>query len=175
MKNHSLYLASIVLLFVIVSCEGPEGPEGPAGPAGANGSTGSTGSTGPQGPAGVSGNADVTQYNYAGFTFPATSTFTIPENTTTMDKSLLLCYVQNGSLWYFMPGYTSGGSNFLRLWYGTGSPSSSMTLSRVSGTGDITFDAMRILVAPASTVTNGRHNIDWSNYDEVATHFDLEK
>ena len=53
--------ASLILVVVLLACEGPTGPQGPAGqagaagPAGAAGATGSTGATGATGPEGVQG------------------------------------------------------------------------------------------------------------------------
>lgn len=52
------YSASLLLLVVLLACEGPEGPEGPQGPVGPAGESGTTGAAGPagvQGPPGPQG------------------------------------------------------------------------------------------------------------------------
>lgn len=173
MKATYKLFTSVILSVFILSCEGPEGPVGPAGPAGADGATGSTGATGPTGPVGATGNADVTQYNYDAFQYPTTSSFSIPVGSTLFDKSLVLCYVRNGSLWYPMPGYSSGAASLFRLYYSTGSTSTTQYWTLVSGSGTASFDGMRILVAPASKLVNGRGKINWENYEEVKTFFGL--
>jgi Collagen triple helix repeat (20 copies) len=47
--------AAVLLLAVLIACEGPMGPAGPTGPQGTAGPQGPAGPTGPMGPAGPAG------------------------------------------------------------------------------------------------------------------------
>ncbi len=168
-----IFVSASTLFFYIIflsACKGDIGPEGPAGPAGANGATGATG------PTGATGSANVTQYNFPGFTHSGTEInrdFNVTAGN--LEKSMVLAYVKTilGN-WYPIPGSITSTFEY-RAYYGNPNTTTSrFHMTRLTGSGDQAFTALRIVVIPAATVVNGRYSsIDYKNYLQVAQTFSL--
>ncbi|WP_462251755.1 hypothetical protein [Ekhidna sp.] len=178
MKN---LIKILVLISVIaIGCEGPEGPPGPEGATGPTGPIGPIGQNGSDGQNGQNGqdgeDADVTQYNYPGFTHTGVFVqFAIPKSYEEISESVVLGYAEYSGFWYPIPGYVLSTYEY-RIFIDEGDTSSetAFNMVRVEGTGDQTFTALRILVIPAITVTNGRNaGIDFSDYEAVAEYYNL--
>lgn len=185
MKNQVLSLALLTTVVLLLgSCKGEQGAVGPAGPQGIQGVAG------PTGPQGAPGNANVQQINFTERTHTGTSDlfFGFPASTTveTVEKSLVHLYVKqtvraangtNVSYWFPIPGETSNGNEYgFYIALGSGTAPSGVFLRRVVNfvSGNEKFDAVRVLLTPASSVSNGRLGaINWQDYKEVRRIFNL--
>lgn len=166
MKRLVVFLLAFLPLFQTgCSKDGAVGPAGPAGPAGA---------AGPQGPA---GNANVIQITFGSKTHSGTEiSYSLTGVTQAqLNGSAYFTYVNPGNgYWYALPGTTAGGAKEYRTYVqasATGTPL--LYVNRVAGTGSETFTSTRIVVIPASVLTNGRSHVDFSNYLEVKKAFEL--
>jgi hypothetical protein len=178
-----LYVPTAVLMFVlvIISCKkGDQGPAGPAGQAGAAGATGATGATGAQGPQGVAGNANVTQYTFAGQNFAINGTAILQVSTSadTMNRSAWFVYLvrPSGNV-YPIPGFGVNGSSDYRLYWSFVSGKVNFSIGKISGPGE--EYSIRIIRIYANTVTTGGRmatqlpDIDFNDYYAVCKYYDL--
>jgi len=181
--------------------EGPQGTVGPQGPVGPTGTTGATGSTGATGQSGapssttvvtlVQGTANVLQITYPARThngtndlalsFPASSSLTFDQ----IEKSLFYVYVKittttadNFKLayWYPVPGQTPV-ANFYSYYIfpGNSGLSAGLFIRRTTNfrLGPEDFDAVRVVVVPASLLINGRLAVNFQDYESVRQAFRL--
>ncbi|MEO5563002.1 MAG: hypothetical protein ABIR18_06190 [Chitinophagaceae bacterium] len=172
MKHLIVLMMSIFVLISVSSCK--KGDMGPAGSAGAQGPAG------PQGPIGITGNANVTQYNFAGNDFATTSNLILQITTTadTINRSVLYAYLvrQNG-LVYPMPGYGVGGLSDYRM-YWSFSSKANIFINKVSGAGD-EYASIRVLrlyannVLSAGRLLNPQPEIDFRDYYAVCKYYNL--
>jgi hypothetical protein len=184
MKNSRILsvLSLVVLLFTALtfsSCkDGEAGAVGPAGPAGATGPAGPAGPTGATGPAGQNGNANVIQLTFGSKAHTgAEISFTLTGVTqATLNQAAYFTYVTPGNgYWYSLPGTTAGGTKEYRTYItSSGSGTPLLYVNRVSGTGSETFTNTRVIIIPASVLTNARLSNDFfSDYERVKKHFNL--
>ena len=187
MKNSRIIsvLSLAVLLFTgafFTSCKDGEagaiGPAGPAGPTGPAGPAGPTGATGPAGAPGQDGNANVIQITFGSKVHSGVEiSYTLTGVTqAVLNKSAYFTYVNPGnSFWYSLPGTTAGGTKEYRTYVQAGaSGTPSLFVNRVAGTGSETFTATRVVVIPASALSNGRKaSVDYNNYQEVKKYYNL--
>lgn len=167
-----LHVPFVVLMIVlaIISCK--KGDRGPAG---------NTGPAGDQGPQGVAGNANVTQYTFAGQNFITTASASLPVTTTedTMSRSAWFVYLvrASGNV-YPLPGFGVNGSSEYRLHWFFNSGKVNFTITRVSGTGE-DYSGIKIIRIYANTVATGGRmapqlpDIDLSDYYAVCRYYDL--
>lgn len=137
-KTMKALLVAFVLVFATAACDGPvgpqgdpgpqgpagedgsQGPQGPAGDDGADGQDGQDGQQGPQGPAGEDGNANVTQYTFAGHDFSSTNEAILDFTgitTEEMNQSAWLVYLirASGNV-YPIPGWGLSGNTEYRIY-----------------------------------------------------------
>ncbi len=161
------------LFMTIPSCK--KGDAGPAGPAGAQGPAG------PQGPTGIAGNANVTQYTYAGNDFSSNPSLTLQLTTTadTMSRSVLYVYLvrASGGLVYPIPGFAYGGLSDYRTYWSFASKAN-IFINKVSGAGE-DYASIRVIRIYASNVMTGgkllepQSEIDFSDYYAVCNYYHL--
>lgn len=168
----SLFFAFALLIF---SCKGPQGDPGPAGEQGPKGDPGAAGATGPQGP---SGNANVMQLTFGSRTHTgAELSYALTGVTSAvLNQSAYFTYVSpNNNFWYSLPGTTVGGSREYRTF--VSKTAATLYINRVSGSGSEVFSQTRIVVIPASVLTNARlkADLDFNDYHAVARYFNLEE
>lgn len=169
-------LAVMSALIFMDACKGPAGDVGPAGPAGVAGPTGAIGPTGVTGATGATGNANVIQYTYS--TARVTGSEIVYAITgitqTQLNNSMIFVYVQtslNPTIWYALPGATSGGSNQYRVLF---NPTVLNVYINKTGTAAETFNTTRILVLPANDLRTGRKAaVDFSDYEAVKKYYNL--
>ncbi len=183
--------------------QGPVGPQGPAGPTGATGATGPSGQTGQTGTPGtpgtttvvtvtvVQGATNVIQITYPArahdgakdlaLSFPASSSLSFDQ----IEKSLFYVYVKqitttpdNFKLpyWYAVPGQTPNGNFYsYYIFPGNSGVSAGLFIRRTTNfrLGPEDFDAVRVVVVPASLLIGGRLAVDFTNYDSVRQAFGL--
>lgn len=187
MKNSRIIsvLSLVALLFTgafFIGCKDGEagaiGPAGPTGPAGPAGPAGPTGATGPAGPAGQNGNANVIQLTFGSKVHSgAEISFTLTGVTqAVLNQSAYFTYVTPGNgYWYSLPGTTVGGTKEYRTYVtsqGSGTPL--VYVNRVAGTGSETFTNTRVVIIPASALSNARKaSVDYTNYQEVKKYYNL--
>ena len=135
---------------------------------------------GETGPAGPTGNANVTQvaYNTAFTPSGSPKTLTLPAgiDKSMIDRSVVMVYIQTSlypTIWYQIPGVVS--LDDFRYYVNTStSASQSVSIVRVSGTSIPAINAVRVLIIPAETVTNGRKAaVDYANYEAVRAYYNL--
>ena len=166
MKRLCVYLLVFLPLFqTACSKDGETGPAGPAGPAG------------PQGPAGPAGNANVIQITFGSKTHSGSEiNYSLTGVTQAqLSGSAFFTYVNPGNgYWYSLPGTTAGGSKEYRTYVQANASSTPLLyVTRVAGSGSETFASTRVVIIPASVLTNGRINVDFRNYEEVRKAFGL--
>lgn len=162
-----LFLFFTALTFAFSSCKKEVGPVGPAGTAGAN------------------GNANVKAFI---FNNPITNnwhwTGTL-DGVTDMDSSLLLAYVEDATcvgLWYSVPGVGCFATYTSRLSSSKGGPGSTVIdLQLLNPDGSFTphisasLSKLRIIIAPASSVTIGKREVDYNDYHAVCKYYGLQE
>jgi hypothetical protein len=148
------------------------------------------GDTGPAGTSGKDGNANVTVYNFGSQAASGGSlNYTLTVTQGKIDSSLILVYsnpsTEAATAWYPVPGLGSGGSYEARFFiYQTATtPSSVYTLAvRLLSPGGtavyssaVTFTKLKVVLAPASTLINGRMAapVDYSDYYAVKAYYHL--
>jgi hypothetical protein len=160
------------LFITLPSCK--KGDAGPAGPAGA------LGPAGPQGPIGIAGNANVTQYVYAGRDFAVDPSLTLQISTTadTTARSVFYVYlVRANGLVYPIPGFGYGGTSDYRT-YWSFSSQANIFISKVSGPGEA-YGSIRVIRLYASNVMTGakmlepQPEIDFRDYHAVCKYYNL--
>jgi hypothetical protein len=171
-------LAVISAAIFMDACKGEKGDVGPAGTTGAVGAVGPTGAIGPTGVTGATGNANVIQYTYAtvrgagGELMYAVTGITQAQ----LNNSLVFVYVLttlNSTVWYALPGYTSGGANQYRVYMN--SNQLNVYTSRSVGTTTESFNTTRILVIPANDFRTGRKAaVDYNDYKAVKAYYNLK-
>ena len=171
----SFFFAVLLLIF---SCKGPEGAPGPAGEQGPKGDPGATGATGSTGPQGSSGNANVIQLTFGSKTHTGTEiSYSLTGITSAvLNQSAFFTYVSaSNNFWYSLPGTTAGGSREYRTFVSRSSPI--LYVNRVAGSGTEVFSQTRVIIIPASVLTNARlkAEIDFNDYHAVARYFNLEE
>ncbi len=186
MQKLSRLISAVFVLFVC-SCKGPQGDPGP------NGATGTQGPAGPAGPAGTvgaPGNANVQQISFAARTHTGAADLfmALPAalTTETLDKSLLYVYVKQTvkagdgkdyAYWFGVPGETSTGNEYsYYLFSGNATTGAGLYLRRVVNykAGAEAFEAVRVLVIPASSTTNGRMAaLNFNDYEAARKAFNL--
>lgn len=181
--------------------QGPVGPQGPAGPQGAPGTPGTPGQAGTPGQSGtpssttvvtvVQGTANVLQITYPArphdgtkdlaLSFPASSSLTFDQ----IEKSLFYVYVKQTTVtpdnfrlayWYTVPGQTSSGNFYsYYIFPGNSGLSAGLFIRRTTNfrLGADDFDAIRVVVVPASLLVGGRLAVDFRNYESVRQAFGL--
>jgi hypothetical protein len=177
-----LGLASIVAMFIFLdACKAEKGEVGPIGATGAVGAVGAAGAKGDKGDkgdagaTGATGNANVIQISYGSKTNTGGATLYTLTGVTAAQAAgaAILCYVDpNNGLWYFMPGFSSGGTNQYRTFL----EGNTLSLSRVniSSTSE-TFIRARIIVIPANDLRTGRRAaVDFSDYEAVKKYYNLK-
>jgi hypothetical protein len=196
MRLTLLFLSAVFgFILALSSCRGPQGPTGPQGPAGTPGQNGTTGQSGTPGSTTVvsvvQGTANVLQINYPArihegdkdmaLSFPASSSLTFDQ----IEKSLFYVYVKITSTtpdnfklayWYPVPGQTPA-ANFYSYYIfpGNSGVSAGLFIRRTTNfrLGPENFDAVRVVVVPASLLINGRLAVDFNNYESVRQAFGL--
>ncbi len=181
MKNSGFLsvLSLAALLFTGVLFTGCKGEQGDVGPAGAQGPAGPQGPAGSQGPAGQNGNANVIQLTYGSKVHSgAEISYSLTGiSQAQLNQSAYFTYVNPGnSFWYSLPGTTSGGSKEYRTYIqASGSGTPLLYVNRVAGTGSETFTSTRVIIIPASVLSNARLSKDFFNdYEKVKAYFDLK-
>lgn len=166
MKKLSIKILTIALVLsstAFISCKKEAGPKGDPGTPG------------------IDGNANVTQISFGSKTIPANSfiTLTLPGITKPIaEKSLILTYgkASGTPYWYQLPGFGYLGTREYRAFVEPRDPASFLTISMVGGTTSETFDAIRVLVIPASALVSGRGGVapyDISDYESMRAYFKL--
>ena len=162
---------------------GADGQDGAAGPAGPTGPQGDTGATGPAGTDGVNGqdgedgNANVMQFTYEGEDANFYANYSFPVNKEVIETSLILIYVEVFGTWYHIPGIIQN-NEYSFSFDSLEDPDNRSTLwiTRESGTDDIVFDTMRILIIPANVLTTLKSpssNLQKMSYQEIMAYFGL--
>lgn len=182
-------VVALTAIFFFAACKsgdpGPKGDTGATGATGPAGPAGPTGATGPAGPTGATGNANVRQITFGSRTISVGNS-TISLTLTGVDRALLeqsavLVYVRFGSLssstlWYQIPGYV-GGFSGMRLnvrFYGNSPMTLEIFPDNFQGTTPLTLDAIRVVIIPSNSQTNGRKAaLDYTNYEEVKKAYNL--
>ncbi|MCY7358010.1 MAG: collagen-like protein [Rudanella sp.] len=183
--------------------QGPVGPQGPAGLQGVPGAAGTPGQNGTAGQSGspgtttvvtvtvVQGAPNVIQITYPArshdgtkdlaLSFPASSSLSFDQ----IEKSLFYVYVKqitttpdNFKLpyWYAIPGQTPNGNFYsYYIFPGNSGLSAGLFIRRTTNfrLGPEDFDAVRVVVVPASLLIGGRLAVNFSNYDSVRQAFRL--
>jgi hypothetical protein len=93
-----------------------------------------------------------------------------------INNAAYFTYVNPNGNWYSLPGTTSGGSREYRTYIVPGTTNSSVTISRVAGTGNDVFSSTRIVIIPANDLRTGRKglpNVDFSDYEAVKKYYNL--
>lgn len=177
-KIHHVPCVVLMIVLAIISCK--KGDQGPAGPAG---NTGPAGAIGAQGPQGVAGNANVTQYTFAGQNFATAAATNLQVTTTadTMNRSAWFVYLvrASGNV-YPIPGFGVNGSSDYRLYWSFYIFTSKVNFSvtKVSGPGE-EYSSIRIIRIYANTVTTGGRmatqlpDIDFKDYYAVCKYYNL--
>lgn len=169
----NLFLIAFLLSVSVIACKkGDTGSAGPAGPAG------------PTGTQGANGNANITMYQFGSQTFTSLLNLTLQNiSKERIDSSLILAYynpsTEAATSWYPIPGSGSGALYETRYFVSqlTASPSSytfGIRLLKADGTlytTQVTFTKIKVIVAPASTIINGRVNL--SDYQAVMNYYNL--
>lgn len=166
------HIAAIGLLIIsfLTGCKGPEVPQGPAGQQGPTGATGQPGPAGPAGQQGPAGNANVQQVTFTAKKHTRSDLFVAFPSSFAADvieKSLVYVYVkqsgattggQAASFWFSIPGETVTGNEYTFYAAAETTSAPGIFLRRVVNykPGEETFDAIRVLVIPASSTVNGR-------------------
>jgi hypothetical protein len=155
---------------------GATGATGTTGATGAKGDKGDKGDTGATGATGATGNANVIQVTYGSKTHTGSDLeYIIPASITkaTLDNSAYFVYVSNsGGNTYDLPGWFTGGVNSYRTYNYT--PSNSVYVGRISGSGSDIFTKTRIVIIPANDLRNGRKAaVDYSDYNAVKAFYNL--
>lgn len=177
MKKLSIKILTIVLLLSSIcfySCTKEAGPKGDPGAPGAPG---------------VDGNANVTQIGFGSKTFTgtgATISLTLPGITKSIaEKSMILSYGKtSGSVpgttayWYQLPGYGYSAIREYRTFLESKDPASILNIRMETGptpSSPETFEAIRVLVIPASALVTGRGAVpyDISDYESMRAYFKL--
>lgn len=177
-----LLLLVLTVSFLFSACK--------SGDPGPKGDTGATGPAGPAGATGATGNANVIQISFGAKTIPSGTNGSLTLPLTGVDRSLfeksaIMTYVQYGGLgssplWYQIPGYVGGftGVTLNVRFYQT----STTVPINLQIFGDnynlpfsLNFDAIRVLIIPATTQTNGGRKaaVDYSNYEAVKAYYNL--
>ncbi|WP_128545764.1 collagen-like triple helix repeat-containing protein [Larkinella soli] len=165
-------------LVIIGSCRGPEGPEGPKGDPGTPGAPGTPGTPGAKGDKGdkgdkgQDGSSNVQQINFPAQGHDGTKDMVLkmPASITReiVEKSLFYVYVkqsfqdENGqeqTYWFGVPGETQRGNQYVQFVVAGGGQTASAVFIRRTATfvaGVEPFEAIRVLVVTANTVSNGR-------------------
>ena len=167
-----------------IGATGTTGATGATGTTGAKGDKGDKGDTGATGATGVTGNANVIQVTYGSKTYINSNLqYILPAAITKdiVEKSIVSAYVQTSaggtSLWYNIPGATTGAIYTYRLYsetFTTGLNNMFIGRVNVATTGNDTFTTTRILFIPASTLLNGRRAaVDLSDYEAVKKYYNL--
>ena len=144
---------------------------------------------GDTGPKGRDGNANVIQLNYGSQTFTGVCSFPLPDSISQemIDSSVVLVYyvlsTEAPTSWYTVPGLGSGGLFETRMFVYQSSLSPvklavSVRLVKPDGTGSyataVTFSKTRVIIIPASKVTNvARYGPDLGRYDAVKSFYGL--
>lgn len=181
--------------------QGPVGPAGPAGPTGPTGPAGTSGVAGTPGQSATAvsttvvtvtqGTTNVLQINYPARThdgskdlalsFPASSSLTFDQ----IEKSLFYVYLKQTTstpdgfrlaYWYAVPGQTPGGNFYsYYIFPGNSGLSAGLFIRRTTNfrLGPEDFDAVRIVVVPASLLVGGRLALDFRDYEAVRKAFGL--
>ena len=174
-------LAVVSAVIFMDACKGEKGDVGPAGTTGAVGAVGATGAIGPTGvtgAVGATGNANVIQYTYATVRSAGSELmYAVTGITQTqLNNSLVFVYVLttlNSTVWYALPGYTSGGSNQYRVYMN--SNQLNVYTSRSVGTSTESFNTTRILIIPANDLRTGRKAaVDYNDYEAVKKYYNLK-
>jgi hypothetical protein len=173
MKIFSLLLISGILISFSACKKGDTGPEGPAGPAGP------AGPVGPVGPQGIVGNANVTQYTFAGVNFAtAVANLAVPTTADSTNRSAWFVYlVRSSGNVYPLPGFGVNGSSDYRVYWSHFNSNANFTITRVSGPGE-DYSAIKIIriyansVVPLSSVRNSS-KVNFSDYRAVCEYYGL--
>ena len=163
----NLFPLAFLLSVSVIACK--KGDTGPAGPAGAQG---------------ANGNANITMYQFGNQTFTSQLNLTLQNiSKERIDSSLILAYynpsTEAATAWYPIPGSGSGGLYETRYFVSqlTISPSSytfGIRLLKPDGalyTTQVTYTKIKVIIAPASTIINGR--VDLSDYNAVMNYYNL--
>jgi hypothetical protein len=155
---------------------GATGATGATGTTGAKGDKGDKGDTGATGATGATGNANVIQVTYGSKTHTGSDLeYIIPASITkaTLDNSAYFVYVSNsGGNTYDLPGWFTGGVNSYRTYNYT--PTNSVYVGRISGSGSDVFTKTRIVIIPANDLRNGRRAaVDYTDYEAVKKYYNL--
>jgi hypothetical protein len=173
MKHLIVLLMSFSLILSITSCKkgdaGAAGPAGPQGPAGA------------QGPTGIAGNANVTQYTFAGNDFSVNTSLNLQITTTsdTMNRSVLYVYlVRANGLVYPIPGFGVGGLSDYRTYWSFNATKATIFITKVSGAGDDYASVKVIRLYASNLMTGGKmlepqQEIDTRDYYAVCDYYHL--
>lgn len=186
MKPYTSFLVLLISLHIL-SCKGPAGDPGPAGAVGA------TGTQGPTGPKGDSGNANVQLflfntaktfgYVYNGqneLTFWVDKVdYTLPIGSEVLAKSIVLVYCQkvfgqvsNAQTFQLPVTFPTASDGSLQYLIESGNGSSTIRVFRPTGT--TTFSTiLRVVVIPASSITNGRLASAPNDYQQILQLFNL--
>jgi hypothetical protein len=186
MMKASFSIAIISISFY--ACK--KGDTGPAGPQGPQGNAGATGATGAQG---AQGNANVKVYRW-NTKITSTSTnasvdYSVNDLRTTQvtDSSAWFVYIANDTVtnspnWYPLPGTFSNGADYFRT-FSDFTQNFRFRVIRVpnlsaspTATGPWIFKQTRLVVIPASSITNGRlSGIDMNDYNAVVKAFNIKE
>lgn len=193
MKKSILFFVTVLsLMFTACQKEGPAGPEGPPGAPGTPGTPGTPGNPGnpgppgekgpkgDPGPIGIDGNANVTQYTFAGNNFSTTTfkNFNVPVRKDSAERSSWFLYLVNSANnTYPMPGFGTSGASDYRAYFTPSATQTIYTVNKVSGGGE-NYVSVRILRIYANTVVSGRQsaelpNIDFDDYYAVCKYYGL--
>ncbi|RCR66310.1 collagen-like triple helix repeat-containing protein [Larkinella punicea] len=171
-------IVALTILSLFSACK--SGEAGPKGDTGATGPAGPAGATGVAGPAGATGNANVIQISYGPRTTTASgfSNFSLnPLTTDQISNSVFFTYVSFPAepfSWSFLPGSFRLMDNTYTYAVRIGARERQLYLDRNSGSGALTFNAIRIIAIPANDLRNGRKAaVDFSNYEEVKKFYNL--
>ncbi len=197
----SLFFALLMGFSACRGPEGPQGPAGPAGPTGPSGTPGTPGSTGAPGQSATAvsttvvtvtqGTSNVLQISYPARThdgtkdmalsFPASSSLTFEQ----IEKSLFYVYLKQTvntpdgfklPYWYAVPGQTPGGNFYsYYIFPGNSGLSAGLFVRRTTNfrLGPEDFDAVRVVVVPASILIGGRLAVDFRDYESMRKAFGL--
>lgn len=141
----------LILAIALIGCQIEEPVEPAPGPAGKDGINGKDGKD---------GNAEVIQISFGPRVhYGQEITYTLNGvSSETLAKSAVFIYVNPGNeYWYFLPGPTAGGYKEYRTFIQYGGEKTPMLfINRVSGSGQETFTALKVIIVPANILKNGR-------------------
>ncbi|WP_425290774.1 collagen-like triple helix repeat-containing protein [Spirosoma linguale] len=193
MKTYrSICFLALLIGLLLPSCKGPAGDPGPVGATGTTGNPGPTGATGPAGPKGDAGNANVQLFLFNtpktfGYVYSQSELtdwidqrdYTIPVSSDVLAKSVVLVYCQktfgqfSSAQTFQLPvTFPTAGDGSLQYLIESGNGTSTIRVFRPTGTTTFSI-VLRVVVIPASTITNGRLPAKANDYQQVLKLFNL--